>query len=101
MDKNLSSKYGQKHLDSAKKKSTTDAIKTASKRWIQKIAETTCDLIGNKIADKITSVSKKSSTELHSNELQNNEANNEAEAPKQRYISPEKRQQIIYDLRLI
>ena len=43
-------------IDSAKK-STTDAIKTASKRAIQKTAEATGDLIGNKIADKITSVS--------------------------------------------
>ena len=58
MGKILSSKYGQKLLDSAKK-STTDAIKTASKRAIQKTAEATGDLIGNKIADKITSVSKK------------------------------------------
>ena len=38
MGKNLSNKYGQKRLDSAKK-SKTDAIKTASKRAIQKIAE--------------------------------------------------------------
>ena len=37
----------------------TDAIKTASKRAIQKTAEATGDLIGNKIADKMTSVSKK------------------------------------------
>ena len=56
--KSLSNKYGQKLLDSAKK-STTDAIKTASKRVIQKTAEATGDFIGNKIADKITSVSKK------------------------------------------
>ena len=56
--KNLSNKYGQKLLDSAKK-STTDAAKTASKRAMQKIAKTTGDLIGNKIADKIASVSKK------------------------------------------
>ena len=46
-------------LDSAKK-STTDVIKAASKRAIRKTAEANCDLIGNKIADKITSVSKKS-----------------------------------------
>ena len=59
--KSLSNKYGQKLLDSAKK-STTDAIKTASKRAIQKIAEATGDLIGNKIADKTTIVSKKSSS---------------------------------------
>ena len=51
----LSNKYGQKFLDSAKK-STTDAIKTVSKRAIQKTAEPTSDLIGNKIADKIRSV---------------------------------------------
>ena len=35
MGKNLSNKYGQKLLDSARK-STTDTIKTASKRAIQK-----------------------------------------------------------------
>ena len=35
MDKNLSNKYGQKLLDSAKK-STTEEIKTDSKRAIQK-----------------------------------------------------------------
>ena len=57
MGKSLSNKYGQKLLNRAKK-STTDLIKTASKRVIQKTAEETCDLISNKIADKITSVSK-------------------------------------------
>ena len=55
MGKTLSNKYGQKLLDSAKK-STVDAIKTASKRAIQKTVEPTGDFIGNKIADKITSV---------------------------------------------
>ena len=39
-------------------KTTTDAIKTALKRANQKTAEATSDLIGNKIPDKITSVSK-------------------------------------------
>ena len=62
MGKTLSSKCIQKLLDSAKK-STTDTIKTASKRAIQKTAEATGNLIGNKIADKITSVSKKSSND--------------------------------------
>ena len=61
MGKELSNEFGQKLLDSAKK-STADAIKTASKREIQKKAEGTGDLIGSKITDKITSVS----TELHS-----------------------------------
>ena len=50
--KSLSNKYGQKLLDSDNK-STTYAIKTASKRAIQKTAEETGDLIGNKIAHKI------------------------------------------------
>ena len=63
MGKNLSNKYGQKFLDSAKK-STTDVIKTVSKRSIQKTAQATGDLIGNEIADKITSVSKKSPKEI-------------------------------------
>ena len=58
MDKSLSNKYGKKLLDSAKK-STMDAIKTASKRVIQKTAEATGDLNGNKIADEITNASKK------------------------------------------
>ena len=51
--------------------------------------------MGNKIADKITSVSNKS--------LQNNldQAKNEIEIPKERYIFPKKRQQIIDDLRLV
>ena len=55
MGKNLSNAYSQKLLDSDKK-STSDAIKTASERAIQKTVEATGNLIGNKIADKITSV---------------------------------------------
>ena len=51
--KNMSNKYSQKLVDTAKK-SATDAIRTASKRAVQKTAEATGDLIGNKIADKIT-----------------------------------------------
>ena len=51
--KSLSNKYGQKLIDSAKK-STADAIKTASKRAVQKTEEATGDLIGIKIADDIT-----------------------------------------------
>ena len=52
MGTQLRRKYGQKLLDSTKK-STTDAIETTSKRAVQKTAEETGDLIGNKIADKI------------------------------------------------
>ena len=39
-------------------KTGIDAAKTASNRVVQKTAETTEDLIGNKIADKITSIGK-------------------------------------------
>ena len=89
MGKSLSNKYGQKLLDSAKK-STTDAIKTASKRVIQKTAEATGDMIGNKIADKIITFSKKHNS--------NNNEDVEITAHKKR--SPEKRQ-IFDDLRLL
>ena len=51
--KNLNNKYGQKLADSTKK-STTDALKIAGKRAIQKAAEGTGDLVGNTIANKIT-----------------------------------------------
>ena len=81
MGKSLSNKYGQKLLDSAKK-STTDALKTASKRAIQKTAEATGDLIGKKIPDKITSVSKKPAEELHNN---NDDQDVEIIAHKKRY----------------
>ena len=39
-------------------KTGIDAAKIASKRVIQKTAEAAGDLIGNKIADKITSIGK-------------------------------------------
>ena len=97
MGKNLSNKYGQKRFDSAKK-STTDAIKTTSKKAIQKTEEATGDLTGNKIADKIISVSKKPAKELANDET---EEDLERATIKKRYISPEERQQIIDELRLV
>ena len=77
MGTHLSNKCSQKFLDTAKK-SATYAVKAASKRTIQKTAEAAGDIIGNKIVDKIMSVSKITK-------------NNELEAPKKRYISPEER----------
>ena len=100
MNKNLSSKYSQKRLDTVKI-STTDAIKTASKRAIQRIAGATGDLIGNKIADKITISSKKFSKELHSTELHSEKEEVNNQIPRERHVSTEKRQQIIDELRLI
>ena len=94
MGKSLSNKTGQKLLDSSKK-STTDAIKTASKRAVQKIAEATGGIIGNKSADKITSISKKPSNN------NNNNQDVELTTHKKRYISPEERRQTINELRLV
>ena len=68
-------------------KTGIDAAKTASKRVVQKTAKATGDLIGNKTADKITSLDKIKSKEKEKEE-------------QEIYISPEKRQQIIDDLRL-
>ena len=102
MGKSLSNKYDQKLLDSAKK-STTDARKTASKRAIQKTAEVTGDLIGNNIADKITSVSKKKpAKELRNNdEAKEEEEDAEITTHEKRYIFSEERQQIFDELRLV
>ena len=50
-------KYGKNLMDTATK-AGIDAAKTASKRVVQKSAEATGDLFGNKINDKITSVGK-------------------------------------------
>ena len=91
----MSNKYGKKLVDTAKK-SATDAIKTASKRAIQKTAEATGDLVGNKITDKITSVSKK-----FTKKLPTIDEDVELTSHKKRYISPEEREQIIDELRLI
>ena len=50
-------KYDKNLMDTATK-AGTDAAKTASKRVVQKIAEATGDLMGNKIVDKIISLGK-------------------------------------------
>ena len=59
ISKNLCSKYSQNLLDHAKQ-FATNALKIASKGAIKKTAEASDDLIGNKIADKITKVSRSS-----------------------------------------
>ena len=99
----MSNKYNQKLLDSAKK-STSDAIKTALKITIQKIAGETGDLIVNKITDKTTTVTK-SLKEFHSKEFYSKNLHwktneNEMEIPKEK-LSPKKIQQIIEELRLV
>ena len=76
----LSDKYSQKRLDHTKQYAA-DPFKTAWKKEIQKTAESTDDLIGNKFADKITKFSKKSETVTNENDK---------EIPKERYISTKK-----------
>ena len=61
----------------------------------KKTAEATGDLIGNKITDKVTNVSKKSNKKLPKEE------DVEIITHKKGYISPEERQQIIDKLRLV
>ena len=77
-------KYDKKLLYTATK-ARRDAAKTASKRVIQKTAKATGDLIGNKIADKITSLGISKQKE-------------KTKKVKEIYILPGERQQIIDDL---
>ena len=86
--RNFSDKYSKslmdKGIDVSKK-----FPKTAGKKILKETAKATGDLIGNKIADKITRASIKS---------QSDEVNNEI--LKERYISPQERQRIIDELNL-
>ena len=82
--KKTCNKYGKKLVDTATK-TGIDAAKTASKREVLKTAEATGDLIANKIADKSTSIGKPKEKETKEIE--------------EIYIPPEKRRQIIDDLR--
>ena len=84
--KKIGNKYGKKLMDTGTK-TGVDATETTSKRIVQKNAEATGDLIGNKIADKITTISKPKEKE-------------KTKEIEEIYIPPEKRQQIIDDLRL-
>ena len=68
-------------------------LKVLQKEQFKKTAEATGDLIGNKIADKITRVSKTLP--------QNNSGTNEEQILRERYLSPEQRQEIVDHLRLI
>ena len=78
--RNFSDKYSKSLIDKGIDVSKTFA-KTAGKRILKKSAKTTDDLIGNKIADKITA-----------NPIKNDVTN-------ERYVSPEERQEIINKLR--
>ena len=85
-----SGKYSHKLLDHAKT-SATDALKTSSKRVIQKTKR-----VINKIANKSTKLSKDS--QQNNSKTVTNEY--DKEIPKEKYVFPEERQEITDELRL-
>ena len=84
MGTHSSNRDSQKVFHSAKK-STTDAIKGASKSAIQKTAGAAVNLLGNKTADEITSASNYSKKLCSQNNL------DETDMPKEIYISQKKK----------
>ena len=102
---NFNSKCGKKLTDTTIK-AGKDLATIAGKKIIHKSAEATGDLIGNKIADKITSMgcSKELGSAVGSAvkpriKKEKDEANI-MEETQEIYIPPEKRKQIIEDLKL-
>ena len=83
-------KYGNKLLDNSIS-AGKDFVKIAGKKVLTKSAEATGDMIGNKIADKITKISR--------NKAQK-EDDRIMEETQELFIPPEKREQIIRDLKL-
>ena len=110
--RNFGNKYGKKLMNTAiktgtnfnskySKKLTDTAIKTgkdfatiAGKKIVRKSADATGDVIGNKIADKITSISKNLT-------MKNHHQLRIIMKYQKRYIPPTKRQKIIDELRLM
>ena len=89
---NFNSKYGKKLTDTAIK-TGEDFATIAGKNIVHKRAEATGDLIGNKIANKITSMGKPK-RKKEKDEM------NIMEETQEIYIPPEKRKQKIKDLKL-
>ena len=87
--KKFGQEYGKNLMDTAKKQGTNFA-KAADKRILQKSAGVSGDLLGNKIADKITSLGQSKIKEKE----------NETYEAEEIIIPPEKRQQIMDDLGL-
>ena len=98
---NFNSKYGKKLTDTAIK-TGKDFTTIAGKRIVHKSAEATGDLIGNKIADKITSMgrSKELGSAVKPRSKKEKDETNIMEETQEIYIPPEKRKQIIKDLKL-
>ena len=101
ISKSLSGKHSHKPLDHGKQ-SATHALKTISKKVIHKIAEATGNLIGKKVSNKITRISRflsENSSGTVRNETENTKHGKEI--PKERYAPPGKWPKIIDDLKLI
>ena len=88
--KSMKKKYGKKILDNSLS-ADKDFVKIAGKKVLGKSAEATGDLIGNKIADRITKSTR--------NKAQR-EDDRIMEETEELTIPPEKREQIIRDLQL-
>ena len=88
--KNIGNKYGRKILDNSLN-ADKDFAKIAGKKLLTKSVEATGDLIGNKIADRITKSTR--------NKAQK-EDDRIMKETQEILISPEKREQIIKDLKL-
>ena len=88
--KSMKNKYGKKILDNSLS-AGKDFAKIAGKKVLIKSAEATGDLIGNKIADRITKSARNK---------EQKEDDRIMEETKEIIIPPEKREQIIRDLKL-
>ena len=86
--RNFSGKYSKSLIDKGIDVSKKFAKTAGKKKYLKKTAKAIGDLFGNKIADKITSASKKSHDEVNN------------EIPKEKYIYPNERQKTIDELKL-
>ena len=90
VDKSMKRKYGKKILDKSIE-AGKDFAKIAGRKVLTKSAEATGDLIGNKIADRITKSTRNKDQK---------EDDRIMEETQELVIPPEKREQIIKDLKL-
>ena len=90
--KNPASKFNQSKYGKILKNQGTEFGKIACKKIVQKSVQATGDLIGSKIADKITSFKSKPQEKIESERF--------PEEEEEIIIPPEKKQQILDDLRL-
>ena len=98
---NFNSNYGKKLTDTAIR-TGKDFATIAGTKIVHKGAEATGDLVGNKIADKITSMgrSKELGPAVKPRSKKEKDETNIMEETQEIYIPPEKRKQIIKDLKL-